>query len=223
MKARQQVPWVQFASMVLSYEFPTAILGVGFIVISMVSMGWTILDAAGKPGSIGTVAVLIAVSLAITGVLILVFRFFRWTLLFAAVKEYIRRNKLNDLIDGDTVLLGAGAGGALAVGMVSKALQELGHPIPHTFVIDCQYRGKPKPETGILLPTGFRLPQKKCFIIHSYLGTGRSLECVREVLEIKDALVFSFVISEALVGREDIDHYLIIGERSIIPWGKSSP
>ena len=202
---------------------PASLIGSAVLVGSVFTISWTLFESAGIRGSARILIGLVAASVACVGAFVVVSRFLRWTFLFAALKDYIRRNHLNNLISADTVLVGAGAGGALAVGMVSKALQELGHPVPHSFVIDCQYRGEKMPQTGTLLPPGFSLSQRSVFIIHSYLGTARSLDCVKEALGIKDAPVFSFVISEALVGREDIDHYLLVGERAIVPWGKSSP
>lgn len=223
MPERQNVPWIKFVNKLLANEVPTSLVGIALLVGSIFNLVWTALQSAGVGGSSRVFFILSTASIALVSVIIIVFRFFRWTFLFAGVKEYIRRNRLYEKISADTVLLGAGAGGALAVGMVSKALQELGHPIPHTFVIDCQYRKcDHNPQTGTLLPPKFKLSAQSVFIIHSYLGTGRSLDCVRERLENKNVPVFSFVISEALVGREDIEHYLVVGERAIIPWGKSS-
>jgi hypothetical protein len=223
MPERQNVPWIQFVAKLLAYEGPASLVGVLMLAASLFSLSWTLLESAGISGSGRILVALAAASAAVAGVVIILFRFFRWTFLFAAVKDYIRRNHLSAQISADTVLVGGGAGGALAVGMVSKALQELGHAVPHSFVIDCQYRGEHDPQTGILLPPGFTLSRTNVFVVHSYLGTGRSLDCIKEVLGLNTVPVFSFVISEALVGREDIAHYLVVGERAIIPWSKASP
>ncbi len=221
---RQDVPWVQFVAKLLSRKLSVSLTGMLFFVASAFSILWMLFESAGIRGSLRICFFLLMASVLAALAVTIVLRFLRWKLLFASVKAYIRRNELNKQMSEDTVLVGAGAGGALAVGMVSKALQELGNVVPHSFVIDCQYRGKQEaPKTGLLLPDSFTLSGRNVFIIHSYLGTGQSLKCVREVLGINDAPVFSFVISEALVDREDIGHYLVVGERAIIPWKKSSP
>jgi len=152
----------------------------------------------------------------------LVAKSFRWTLLYAAIKKYVRHSIIPTL-KPSTILIGEGAGGALAVGMVSKAIQELGHRVPLSLVIDCEYTGPGDPRVGMLLPTDLSLVAGDCLIIGSYAGTGRSLRVLKEKYRLQNTPVFCFVISRSLVDRERIEHYLIVGTRSIIPWPRSVP
>jgi len=99
MSSRQEVPWVQFVSKALGYEFPTSIFGLFLLLLAIGSMVWTVFEAAGIPGSTKVLISIIAISLLIIAIMILVFRFLRWSLLFTTVKSYIRRNKLNSFID----------------------------------------------------------------------------------------------------------------------------
>lgn len=144
------------------------------------------------------------------------------------VKLYTRKELVGKAIKDDTILVGAGAGGALAVGMVSKALQELGHLVPKSIVMDCEYISYDGwisiyPETATLFPEGLNLPDERCLIVHSYLGTGRSLKMVRTKCNLEKAPVFSFVVSKALQMREKVNYHIIIGDRELIPWPRSEP
>ena len=139
---------------------------VGFVTVAwLIGFIWTLGEAAGVAGSpkllgIITVAAFLAVSLGYAFV-----RSLQWTLLFGAVKTYVRENLLGKFTK-DTILIGIGPGGAIAVGMVAKAVRSLGATPPLCLVIDLKYVEKgSNPIIGTLVPGNLCLPPDRCFII----------------------------------------------------------
>jgi len=193
------------------------------VVVSIFGGLWTILEATGVKGSASLAFGLFGVAI----VSVLVFRIvtfaFRWSILFAAVKEYVRDRLIGTVIKPETVLISAGGGGAICLGMVSKALQGMGHPVPRCLVVDQEYRVGESVKLGTLLPPDFDLRTQDVLIVITYVGTGQTLRGLRERLGIPNAPVFSFVVSESATEREQVEHFLIVGHRAVIPWPRAKP
>jgi hypothetical protein len=215
--------WLNFASYALDLGPPRSAVGILLLFLSLFSTLWTFSEASGVGGSAKLVISLSSISFTVIAVLVIMARAFRWTMLFQAVKAYVRSHLIGKNINKHTILVSGGAGCAIAVGLVAKAAQELGHKVPKTLVVDCEYLGPRDPETCMLLPEGFKLDSDKRLIVHSYIGTGRSLKTLRHYLGLHNSPVFSFVVSNSILERERIDHYLLSGSRALVPWPRAVP
>jgi hypothetical protein len=214
--------WLKSAAWILDLGAPRWAAGLAMLAFSVFSALWTIREASGGVGSPVVAFALASVATAVAATVTLGAQVLRWPLLAAGVKSYVRRYLVGKVIGPETVLVGAGAGGALAVGLVSKALQDLGHPVPLSLVVDFEYPAE-EPVVGTLLPESYRLTQEDCLIVQSYVGTGRTLRRLRARLGLANVPVFSLVVSDGLSDREEIDHALIVGNRSILPWPRTIP
>jgi hypothetical protein len=190
--------------------------------VALIGFGWTLFDASGVSGSPVLLRGLISASLLIVATLILVARAFKWPLLYAAVREYVRRHLWGRTLTSETILVGGSSGGGLAVGMVAKAVQELYGRAPRVFVIDQDYyAGEFTPRTGTLLNrAAVNLRAAKVLYVTSYIGTGRSKEALRQFLGTEDLITFAFVVDDAVTDRDFTDYFLVQGRRSIVPWPK---
>ncbi|MBK9340801.1 MAG: hypothetical protein IPN04_09460 [Rhodoferax sp.] len=144
--------WLDFASHLLDWKTPRGFAGVILLLVPLYAGVWTIRESSGTAGSIGVVLEILATSAAILGASLLGAKLLRWPILYRAVYKYTELLLREQTIRETTVLVGEGAGGALAVGMVSKAIQELGYPVPLSIVIDCEFIDQPKPTVGVLSP-----------------------------------------------------------------------
>lgn len=197
------------------------------VVFSIFGVLWALIEPFGLQSSWQLGISIFLVSVSIFFLLIFVCKVIAWKLLLRSVRQYIENHLFGHIINENTILVSGGAGGCLAVGIVAKALQDLGKKVPKTFCIDIEYaEDRLNPQICEIFE---EIPKIKAdlkqnvLIVHSYIGTGRSLEVLRKALGLEEAPVFSFVISNAVFEREKVDHFLIRGTRSIIPWRKSIP
>lgn len=210
--------WLQNLIWLYDYKSPLGIIGYILIAASVPTTVWNFLEPAGVIGSplllIGLILLGVVVALGVA----LIASLLKWWLLFEAIKSYIKKHLLRKLTDKE-ILLGIGPGGAIAVGMVAKAVRVLGYEPPSVIVIDHRYdRIGTDPSIGILVSSHLNLPKERCWIIQGHIGSGRSLRVFRERLNLQDVPVFAFVVSREAAAREKIDAALAIGSRAILPW-----
>lgn len=210
--------WLQKLVWLYDYKSPLGIIGYGLIVASVPTVVWNFLEPAGMIGSpmllLGLIVLGIVVALGVG----LIASLLKWWLLFEAIKSYIEKHLLRKLTDKE-VLLGIGPGGAIAVGMVAKAIRVLGYEPPSVIVIDHHYGHiGADPSIGALLSSDLNLPKERCWIVQGHIGSGRSLRVLRERLNLQDVPVFAFVVSQEATAREKIDAALVVGSRTILPW-----
>lgn len=142
---------------------------------------------------------------------------------FHGSKRLYQAHLVTTLTD-DKVLVGIGPGGAIAVGMVANAIRVLGYEPPSVIVVDHRYEVLGSvPRIATLVPSDFRLPAEKCWIIQGHIGTGRSLQKLKEQLSLERAHVLAFVISSAAELREKVDVALMVGSRNVLPWPPAMP
>ncbi|WP_155353209.1 hypothetical protein [Acrocarpospora macrocephala] len=139
------------------------------------------------------------------------------------MRDYVHTRLLRELT-AEKVLVGIGPGGAIAVGMVAKAIRDLGYEPPSVLVFDMRYetRGK-NPRIGALWPESYQLDGNRCWIIQGNVSSGRSLQELRERFSLADCPVFAFVVSEHVAVRENIAAYMAIGSRNVLPWITEQP
>lgn len=212
---------LQVMSWFLGDKLPKTLLNIMILSVTIFGTIWTIVDAMGYQGSPKIVAVLFVIIILVIGTISGILWGLRWALLYPAIKSYVRDNLFGKDIKENTILFSSGTGGAIALGMVSKAVQEIGYPSPKTLLVDITYKENGTAEVGNLLPADFNLSGFSVIFITSYIGTGSALHTTLNRLKIENAPVFSIVVSEAAKDRENIKHYLITGSRKIIPWEKS--
>lgn len=211
--------WIKFAAWLLDFPKPRTILASIVLFSSIYGALWTLFESSGITGSLKVMLVLLFIAFTFVALLMLILSVLKWKLLFAAVKDYVGKKMWGSDIDTDTILVGGGPGGGIAVGMVAKALHELGKPGPKILVVDQDYvDGNTLPHTGNLLPEGFCIRSDKVLYVSSYIGTGRSREAVLDRLGLSNVITFAFVVDEALTGRYEPEHYLVRGRPSLIPW-----
>jgi hypothetical protein len=147
---------------------------------------WTVADAAGIKGSV-PLAIILIFSCGLGAMLVSVVAGpLRWFILFRAIRNYVRIHLLRDLT-AEKILIGIGPGGAIAVGMVAKAIRDLGCDPPSVLVFDMRYetRGS-NPRVGALWPDNYQLDSSRCWIIQGNVSSGRSLQELQERLSLKD-------------------------------------
>jgi hypothetical protein len=213
--------FLQVMAVLLGHSVPRSVLSLLLLASSLLGIFWTILDAAGVPGSPQILGLLAAAVALLVTMLVVSIWLLRWAFLYPAIKAYVRDELAGKVIKNDTTLVTAGIGGTIVLGMVAKALQELGHPISKIIATDLTYNEDGVPEVGKLLPRNFNLTNNQTIIIISYTGTGNALRAIRKRFHIENAPVFSLVVSNAANQRERVEHYLISGSRTIIPWERS--
>lgn len=213
--------WFAFYTALLSKPLDQRFFSWATIVSIAFNTAWLVWSAAGQDGSPAFLAIAGIASLLYAGALFLFAKFFRWPILFFVVKRYILLKMIPEGAFKNKILVSCGPGGALAVGLVSKALQKLGCETPLSIIVDAEYLKNGHVEMCKLLPYGFSLEGKDCLIVHSYSGTGKSLEQLRTRLRIPNAKVFSFIISRDLELRNSINYYIHVGDRGAIPWPQS--
>jgi len=180
---------------------------------------WALLNSYGVQGSPFIFIMIFCVSALIIIVLVIFSRILRWTILFYASKDYIQKHLLNEITE-DKILVGIGPGGAIAIGIVAKAIRDLGRAPPSIVAFDMRYKDLgANPLVGDLWPQDCSLPADKCWIIQGNVSSGRSLQTLRDRFPfLNHAKVFAFVISDHVLSRENIDHFMAIGTRNILPW-----
>ncbi|MCZ7567041.1 MAG: hypothetical protein M5U01_00380 [Ardenticatenaceae bacterium] len=210
--------WLQNLIWLYDYMSPPGIIGYGLIVASVPTTVWNFLEPAGVTGSPLLLLGLILLGIVLALSVALIASLLKWWLLFEAIKSYIKKYLLRRLTDKE-ILLGIGPGGAIAVGMVAKAIRVLGYEPPSVVVIDHHYdRIGADPSIGTLIAPELKLPKERCWIVQGHIGSGRSLRVFRERLNLQDVPVFAFVVSKEAAAREKIDAALAVGSRSILPW-----
>jgi len=220
MSDRKEILWFKIYANLVGSESPKNLLGILFLAWGFFSVIWTLYEVAGGTGSLEILLYLIG-SVSLTSLIfVMTTKILRWPLLYLAVQQYISLNLIGKLNTKDLILVSCASGGAVAVAMVAKTIQELGYPLPKTIVIDLEYSDNGI-VVGSLLPNDFNLQGKNCLIVHSYLGTGRSMFAIKDRLKIYNAPVFCFVVSRPLISREKIDYYMYAGDRSVFPWPES--
>jgi len=212
--------WLELVSYLFEWNKPRGIAGCMLLAATAYSGLWLANESTGTVGSKELAFEMAAMAATIVGAAVLAAKLFRWPILYRAVKLYSQEHLLTEIKE-NTVLVGEGAGGALAVGMLSKALQELNHWVPRSIVVDCEYTDRPYPQVAHLLPATYRIPADDILIVASNAGTGGSIRALKEQLGLEKAKVFCFIVQEELIGREKIDHYLHVGSRSILPWPRT--
>jgi hypothetical protein len=214
--------WIRIASLLLDYPVRGTIVGVGMMAAGLFGFFWTILEAGGVQGSPSLVAGIGSLALVIVATLTLIAQAFKWSLLYAAIKHYIRYTLWGRDLTSQTVLVGGSSGGGLAAGMVGKAVQELYGKAPRILVLDQDYaQDEFAPRTATLISVAdLRVNVDSILYVTSYIGTGRSKEAMRLALGVEKLKTFAFVLDEAAVDRSMAEHFLVQGRRSIIPWPK---
>ncbi|WP_417910909.1 hypothetical protein [Candidatus Electronema sp. PJ] len=217
----RNVRWFNWYAILADFRKPQSIVAILAWIFSVYGTIWTIVESSGTHGSIQTVVIIGTISCAFAGSLILLLLSLRWPLLCRAVREYISINMLGNFDFNDCILVSCGPGGAFGVGIVSKALQSMNRKVPKSIVIDCEYTKPGEPTVASIISTSLDLSKENCLIIHTYLGTGGSLRALRKALNIPNAPVFCFVMSESLAKRNPAKYCLFVGSRSVLPWPQS--
>lgn len=210
--------WLQKIIWIYDYQTPVSILaGIG-LGLSILGGIWTLLDASGVQGSPILLIGLFLVSVFSVLGLIMFSRPLRWAILFRASKDYVQKYLLDELTP-DKILVGLGPGGAIVIGIVAKAIRDLGRTPPSIIAFDMKYKDVgANPSVGDLWPQDYSLPAERCWIIQGNVSSGRSLQTLRDRFTLHQAKVFAFVISDHVLNREKIDHFMAIGTRNILPW-----
>lgn len=215
--------WFQRIIWIFDRRAPATIIAAGVLAISLIGQVWTLMAASGVRGSLPLALGLVASATLSAALVLALAGPLHWYLLLRAVKSYVRRFLLRELTT-DKILVGIGPGGALAVGVVAKAIRDLGFTPPSVLIFDMRYevRGH-NPTIGSLWPEGWEPDASRCWIIQGNVSGGRSLEELRRRFSLHDCPVFAFVVSEQAPVREKIDHYMAVGSRSAIPWATERP
>ncbi len=214
--------WFQIMAWWMEKDIPRSTIAILFLALSISGQAWSLLEAGGVKGYPSLPILLIITSSFAVGLLLLLARAFRWTALFIATKQYLRSAILLDY-DGvpPTVLIGAGGGSGIALGMVAKALKDLKLPEPETILLDGYYNTEKKPVIGERMAEDIPLEGASVLLVLSWIGTGAWLDKLRERSDLRDFRVFSFGLSKPAKGRKDVDYYLYCGERDILPWSRT--
>lgn len=210
--------WLQNILWIYDYGRGVSILAWVVLGLSIFGGIWTVAEASGLQGSPVILAGLLLVSAISVGGLAMLSRALRWTILFRAIKDFSQKYLLNDLTSNE-VLVGIGPGGAIAVGMVAKAIRELGRTPPSIIAFDMRFEELgAEPAFGELWPSNLQLPANNCWIIQGNVSSGRSLQKLRDKFSLQQSKVFAFVISDHVLNREKIDFFMAVGTRNILPW-----
>ncbi len=210
--------WLQKIIWIYDYQTPVSILAGIALVLSILGEIWTLLEVSGVRGSPTLLIGLLLVSAISVAGFIMISHPLRWAILFRASKDYIQKYLLDELTP-DKILVGIGPGGAIVIGIVAKAIRDLGRTPPSIIAFDLRYKELgDNPSIGDLWPNNYSLPSEKCWIIQGNVSSGRSLQALRDRVALHQAKVFAFVISEHVLYREKIDHFMAIGTRNILPW-----
>jgi hypothetical protein len=192
--------------------------------LGVVERLWSFMEAGGAAGSPALLAALFGITALTMGLALMLAKPLRWPLLHFAVRSYVRENLLQELSQPNTVLVGIGPGGAIAVGLVAKVLRELGIDPPPIVVFDMAYTQKgADPEIGVHWPVLPQLGSSNCWIIQGNVNSGRSLQKLQRQFQLQNAHIFAFVISDAAKLRENIKHFMAVGTRDILPWPTERP
>ncbi len=215
--------WLQKIIWIFDNQTPVSIWVGILLVLSILGGIWTLLEAAGVQGSPILLTGLFLVSAFSVMGLLMLSRPLRWAILSRACKDYIQKYLLDELTP-DKILVGIGPGGALAIGIVAKAIRDLGRTPPSIIAFDMRYKDRgTNPSVGNLWPPDYSLPAERCWIIQGNVSGGRSLQTLRNRFSLHQVKVFAFVISELAPIREKIDHFMAIGTRNILPWSTERP
>jgi len=187
-------------------------------VLGVLAALWLLCEVFGFSGSLARGAILLGLSISIVGGIALALRVLGWSVLFLAVKSYVRERFANK-VSRDTILVGIGPGGAIAVGMVSKAVREIRGFSPSVLVFDMAWTGTGNPpDIGRLFPPDFTLDSSRVWIIQGDIRTGSSLRKFQDLYHLESAKVFAFVASKDYLFRNRISDYMTTGSRKILPW-----
>jgi hypothetical protein len=190
---------------------------------TLLGLTWTVAEAAGVRGSTPLAILLIITCGSGVAIMSVVAGPLRWYILFRAVRDYVRLHLLRDLTP-EKILVGIGPGGAIAVGMVAKAIRDLGCQPPSVLVVDMRYEAKGNnPNVGALWHQDQGFNNSQCWIIQGNVSSGRSLHELQVRFSLKDCPVFAFVVSEHVALRENIAHYMVVGTRDVLPWTTEQP
>jgi hypothetical protein len=215
--------WLQRIMWIFDRRRSATLVGGAIFAGSLLGLLWTVAEAAGVRGSVPLAVLLIISCGSGAAIISIVAGPLRWYILFRAVRDYVRLHLLHDLT-AEKVLVGIGPGGAIAVGMVAKAIRDLGCQPPSVLVFDMRYEAKgSNPKIGALWPQDQRLDKSRCWIIQGNVSSGRSLHELQERFSLKDCPVFAFVVSEHVALRENIAHYMVVGTRNVLPWTTEQP
>ncbi len=215
--------WLQRVIWIFDRRTSATVVGVAVFTASLLGLVWTVAEAAGVKGSV-PLAILLIFFCALGATLVsLVASPLRWFILFRAIRDYVGIHLLRELTT-EKVLVGIGPGGAIAVGMVAKAVRDLGYEPPSVLVFDMRYEAKGKnPSIGTLWPKEHLIDKSRVWIIHANVSSGRSLQALRERFSLENCPVFAFVVSEHVAVRESIAHYMVVGNRNVLPWITEQP
>ena len=127
------VPWLQKIIWIFDRHRSATAIGTVVFAGSLIGLVWTVADAAGIKGSV-PLAIILIFSCGLGAMLVSVVAGpLRWFILFRAIRDYVRIHLLRDLT-AEKILIGIGPGGAIAVGMVAKAIRDLGCDPPSVLV-----------------------------------------------------------------------------------------
>ncbi|MFY0564073.1 hypothetical protein ACN28E_09505 [Archangium lansingense] len=175
-------------------------------------------EATGGTNSLKSGIILLAAStlivVAIYGLLLPL----RWALIFSSLKSLLRNNP--GIVTPKTVIVGAGPGSALAIGMLLKALQDLKRPTPRVILMGLEYSqttGEPVILHPPLSPPA--LTESDTLFVFSHIGTGSALQALRTTLNLKTSPVLAFVVNP--VARIKCNYSLATGDHTLLPWPKT--
>lgn len=210
--------WLQHFIWLYDYQSPKTILNYFLLAASVPTVFWSYLEIVGTEGSTDLFIKLVILGMTFALLVALITYFLKWWLLFHALKGYIKKYLLRKLTE-EKILLGIGPGGAIAVGMVAKAIRVLNYEPPSVIVIDHRYefRGE-DPSIGKLLSLDKSIPKERYWIIQGHIGTGNSLRVFKNKFDLEEVPVFAFVVSPEANIRENFYATLAIGTRAVLPW-----
>ncbi len=196
------------------------IISFSILVMSLFGGFWTLLEAGGTSGSwkvaAGLAASAITTSLLIHGFL----RPIRWNLIYHAVRKKLRTEVGTNVLHKDTILIGAGAGSALAIGMLMKSLQAENRDVPVAFLLTLRYTPNGQAIVDGPLPSDLLIRQDNILIVMSHIGSGSCLQAIRKFIDLPEARVFAFVVNSA--ARVSYDYHLTNGSYEMLPWPRTA-
>jgi hypothetical protein len=215
--------WLQRIIWIFDRRRSATAVGAAVLAGSLVGLVWTVAEAAGVKGSVPLAVLLIFFCGLGAALVSIVAGPLRWFILFKAIRDYVRSYLLPDLT-AEKILVGIGPGGAIAVGMVAKAIRDLGCEPPSVLVFDMRYEARgSNPQIGALWPQDHLIDTSRCWIIQGNISSGRSLQELQERFSLKNCPIFAFVVSEHVAVRENVTHYMAVGSRNVLPWITEQP
>ncbi len=216
----------QICNAIISPTHSAGVLAAGSLFVTCFGIGWGVLQTCGVDGSIAVFSSLVGIATALTFILIVLSRLFRWQLIVFAIRADIAW--LSNLQKKrDQVIIGVGPGGAIIAGIISKEIgASTGHE-PTLIVFDRVFQ-RNGPAIGVSLGTvkpadlSIDLSNIEILLATSEIHSGNTMKVVFEELKAAGASedsirTFSFVFDDKSTFK--CDRYVVCSStRDVLPW-----